>query len=180
MQVQKLLFFCHGRYLMARAEPLCRPGFEAWQHGPVQPLVYHALSSYGASPVVEPLTKFDPRSRNQMPLPPLTEGFAVETVYTTVSAYGRLSGSQLRRITHLEGTPWSEVDKSRGQVANVGLQISDELIRLRFPRHWRAFDLSQNEDEAHEEDAPHSRTGLSRDRTDPRPIRETKKARKPR
>lgn len=47
MQHQKLVYFCHGRNLDIRSQPLVSDHFEAWQYGPVHPSIYHEFKHFG-------------------------------------------------------------------------------------------------------------------------------------
>ncbi|MGZ0189059.1 MAG: Panacea domain-containing protein, partial [Alphaproteobacteria bacterium] len=52
MQLQKLLYFCHGWNLEIRGEPLVADSFQAWQYGPVHPSVYREFRYFGSADIV--------------------------------------------------------------------------------------------------------------------------------
>ena len=98
MQVQKLTYFCHAWMLGLGYGPLFQDAVEAWQYGPVIRAVYHALKRHRSAPVREPVldqaATFTEREEN-----------LIRVVW---NRYGKLSGLQLSRMTHVEGSPWSQ------------------------------------------------------------------------
>ena len=52
LQMQKMSYIAHMFYLgETDGTPLVGGTFEAWDYGPVHPVLYHALKRYGAEPV---------------------------------------------------------------------------------------------------------------------------------
>lgn len=51
MRLQKMVFFCHARWLKEQGRPLITEPVVAWPHGPVIPVLYDALKHYGSGPV---------------------------------------------------------------------------------------------------------------------------------
>jgi uncharacterized phage-associated protein len=51
LELQKLLYLAHMHFLGRHGEPLVEGSFEAWDYGPVHPLLYHRAKMFGASPV---------------------------------------------------------------------------------------------------------------------------------
>ena len=49
--MQKVLYLSHRVCLGRYKTPLLPAPFEAWDFGPVQPILYHKLKRFGASPV---------------------------------------------------------------------------------------------------------------------------------
>ena len=43
MRLQKMVFFCHARWLKEQGRPLITEPVVAWPHGPVTPVLYDAL-----------------------------------------------------------------------------------------------------------------------------------------
>ena len=54
LSLQKILYFIQGKYLAKHGVPLMQGYFEAWQYGPVHPLVYDCFKQSGAAPITEP------------------------------------------------------------------------------------------------------------------------------
>ena len=59
LQLQKIIFFAHGSYLARLKSPLVVNRFEAWDHGPVIPELYHSLKQHGDRPIRSPVTRYD-------------------------------------------------------------------------------------------------------------------------
>lgn len=117
MQLQKLVFFAHGTHLAAYGEPLICDPIRAWDFGPVIPPLYDRLRQY-RSRYVDPV--IDPGARDQVD----PKGSMSQCVGAVWKAYKDHDGWSLSRITHLPGTPWSEVWERR----QYG-DIPNELIR---------------------------------------------------
>lgn len=98
MQVQKLTYFCHAWMLGLGYGPLFQDAVEAWQYGPVIRAVYHALKHRRAGPVREPVLEQAATFTEQ-------EENLIRVVW---SRYGKLNGLQLSRMTHVDGSPWSQ------------------------------------------------------------------------
>ena len=95
LKLQKLIYFCQGYFLALQGEPLFPDPIEAWEHGPVCPMLYHLFKSYGSAPLMATVDPgrllLDKREKN-----------IINMVY---QAYRQYSASGLRNITHREG-PW--------------------------------------------------------------------------
>jgi len=115
MQLQKLTYIAHGFAFPLLGSPLTYHSFQAWQHGPVAPKLYDALKQFGDGAVVE-------RIHSGYADPEVTP--EVQQLIDAVwNAYGHMSASELRDLTHLPGSPWHETPKAKGSI------ISDELTR---------------------------------------------------
>ena len=51
LQMQKMSYIAHMFHLGETNEPLVDGTFQAWDLGPVHPVLYHAVKRYGADPV---------------------------------------------------------------------------------------------------------------------------------
>ena len=51
LEMQKLLYIAHMLHLGDHNHPLVRGNFEAWDLGPVHPVLYHRAKVFGARPV---------------------------------------------------------------------------------------------------------------------------------
>ena len=119
LQVMKLTYLCHGWMLGLYHVPLLDEPIEAWRYGPVVPDVYFSLRDYGRRPVTQEIplstkeyaSEFSPE-----------ESHVIEQVS---KLYGRFSGVQLLRMTHVSGTPWYEVWTKNG---DTNAFIPDPLI----------------------------------------------------
>ena len=115
MKLQKLVYFAHGWYLALTGEPLIQECVEAWQFGPVIPELYSEFKHYGSGGVTDFATEFD--YRTQRWIVPRVEGSgdgddvrrALKIIKQVWKAYGDQSAIKLSNVTHMPGTPWSEV-----------------------------------------------------------------------
>ena len=69
LSLQKLLYFAHGFCLVEDRKPLVNGHFEAWRHGPVHPLAYHAFKDVGRMPISFRADRVDPLTGEKRPLP---------------------------------------------------------------------------------------------------------------
>jgi uncharacterized phage-associated protein len=134
LKLQKLLYFVHGRYLIETGKPLVSGEFEAWQYGPVHPLVYSAFKEFGAGDITSPATSIDPVTRLRRTLPVVSDPIVERHVDAVVSSLGRMSAGQLVELTHAVGSPWERTVSEATASANIGLKIRNETIRSHFAK----------------------------------------------
>lgn len=135
ISLQKLLYFAHGLYLNSRRIPLVSGYFEAWQYGPVHPLVFRAFKAAGAAPIHFRAKGQDPLTGQSKELEISSDIVVRAHINQVLSSYGSLSPGRLVEISHAKNSPWDFiVDKSRTSVA-LGLRIPDNVIRERFKFH---------------------------------------------
>ena len=118
IEVQKLLYFCHGWMLGIHGRPFLNGMWEAWRYGPVLPDVYFNLNHYRGRPITAPIPDA-PR-----------EAFADEEkiIMDVVYGYRSLGTFKLVGITHSQGGPWDRVWHGRGDSGIIG----NEMIREYF------------------------------------------------
>jgi uncharacterized phage-associated protein len=51
LSLQKILYLAHMVHLGRGHGPLVQGNFEAWDYGPVHPILYHKVKSFGAKPI---------------------------------------------------------------------------------------------------------------------------------
>lgn len=136
LSLQKVLYFAHGLYLTRFGVPLVDGYFEAWENGPVHPLIYHAFKQYGSSEIAAPADRLDLKARKRVPIePPANEEvrFFLQTISRT---YGRMSAPQLVGWSHRRDAPWhSVIGSGPDKKARYGLRIENDVIRERFHHH---------------------------------------------
>lgn len=112
LKLQKLCYYAQGFYLAMKGERLFDETLQAWQYGPVVPVLYHKYKDQGRS-CLNPDAGFDINS-----IPEDIREFLGE-VYQN---YGQFSAWRLKDMTHQE-TPWlSSYNKTDHDV------ISDEKM----------------------------------------------------
>ena len=110
MWLQKMVYIANGWNLAINNEPLTDARIEAWDGGPVFRAIWNQIRDFGYNvkggllgdhqgrPYVAELT---PNERN-----------VLEHVW---KRYGGYSGLELSRLTHQEGTPWSNAFFGKGR-----------------------------------------------------------------
>lgn len=128
MQLQKLVYIAHGWNLVANdGQELVSEPVEAWDYGPVYPVLYSHLANWGADQVRKPIKSYarDWVGREIDPDLDPDEAEVLEAVY---EGYAKLNGLQLSNLTHQPGTPWSDTYEQGVRHK----RIPNELIRRHF------------------------------------------------
>lgn len=133
MKLQKLLYLAHREHLGVFGAPLLKLGFEAWEHGPVSPIVYQSFKGCGSGVIDSRATMINLLSGQDVivthDLPKCQE----EVMDVTLARFGRLSASALRALTHTPGGAWDSVWERR-LTSRSGTGISDQLILSEYER----------------------------------------------
>ena len=126
LQLQKLLYFVNGWHMEVNGgKPIALEPFQAWDYGPVSPIVYHALKRYGASPI-------DGRATDRWSGEPVQADLdrdQTALIDEVMRIYGRLSGAQMVHLTHKDGTPWA---RTFADGAGKSERIPDGMIFEEF------------------------------------------------
>ena len=129
MAINKILYFCHGWYLAHNGRPLLLSSFEAWDHGPVIPLIYRSFKINNDKPVKNRATQIDfETGRDIVAACDMMEGDS-RFLRSMIAFYGPRSGAVLRMMSHEEGAPWDTVRRDGG---SPGMTIPDHLILSYF------------------------------------------------
>lgn len=132
LDIQKITYFLHGHHLQDHGVPLVKDDFEALHYGPVQRSLLDAFSKFGEEPIRMLAKKFDPILRTHSELPRLTDNAAVATIDTYLERYLAIPSYELVDMTHARGTPWSQTIQRARKAVNIGMKISNDLIRSSF------------------------------------------------
>lgn len=151
--LQKLLFFAHGYYRLTRGVPLVAGAFEAWDYGPVHPVVYQAFKSAGREPITARASAFDYVSGTLKNLPKPDDPWATEQIDRVLATMGRWPVKRLVDLSHAPRGPWRETVNKNGTGGVLGLQISDSVLVERFRFHMVSLDEDRADGELGE-DAP--------------------------
>jgi len=135
LELQKILYFVYGTYLLKYKRKLVDGYFEAWDHGPVQPLIFREFTEFGKKPITRKaqatnLLTGEVRAVDA-PRSPLVRSHIAEIVLQLRT----LSASQLREKSHARGGPWSTVVEQGKINLASSLRIPDAVISDRFHRH---------------------------------------------
>ena len=132
LDIQKIVYFMHGHYLVRHEAPLVRGEFEAWPYGPVHRVLYNAFREYENKPIDRLAMAFDPITRTSRSLPALADDGAVAVLGDFLGHYLDLPTYLLVELTHGVGTPWSRTMEDARSRVNVGMRIADSTIRIFF------------------------------------------------
>lgn len=127
LSLNKVLFFAHSDYLLLYSTPLLSTQFEAWQFGPVSPIVYHEFKHFGDRALKGRAQCFCPSSgRKVLASYPKTVEFS-NFVTEIAKKYCSMSAGALVSLSHQKGGAWDLV--WNGESADsFGLVITNELI----------------------------------------------------
>jgi len=135
LALQKLVYFAHGWMLSRHGRPLVDGYFEAWQHGPVHPVLYANFKDHGRGTILSFAQKRDLMTGTISVAGEPTDPEALEVIDRVLQALGHQSTSQLVNLSHAKGGPWDEVVNKRPTETRLGLRIPDILISERYHRH---------------------------------------------
>jgi uncharacterized phage-associated protein len=137
LQLQKIVFFAHGTYLSLFNAPLVLNRFEAWEHGPVIPELYHALKQYGDRPITSAVNRYDLESQSYVLVTAEITVSDRQHIAETLKFYGRMNPWELVRLSHVSNGPWSQTIERSKNRANFSLVIDPQVIKRFFdnPNH---------------------------------------------
>lgn len=131
LKLQKLVYFAHGIYYATYDKPLINASIEAWQYGPVIPVLYRRLRHLGNNPIREsiPLESTDFIMDGKIELDSKIRQF-LESIWDSMKNY---SATDLSTASHKEGSPWHEMvfKRNNGKIL-YSQDIDQELIKEYF------------------------------------------------
>lgn len=114
LPLQKLLYLSHMVCLGEHEIPLVSRPFEAWDLGPVEPVLYQQLKAYGSRTIPD-----------IFPVRPYAEGDPEYAAITEVlNDIGDATPGKLVAITHWPGGAWAK----RYRPGIMGIRITDEDV----------------------------------------------------
>ena len=128
LKMQKILYLSHMACLGRHRVPLIKSPFEAWDHGPIQPNLYHKIRGFGSDNVKNVFYGVDT----------LDEGDAI-SVLRDMSGFCSFTPGELVGITHIDGGPWSKSYRPN----SFGMVIRDSLIQDEYARIFLHNDISR-------------------------------------
>lgn len=132
LKLQKLIYFGHGWHFAFFDEPLVSVEFEAWDFGPVQPMIYEQFRMFGSGRIDKLARKFNPLTEDFEVPPTISNTNALESINYALDRYLHLSASRLVELTHALGGPWHTTIEKHRHVPNAGMRIQNSLIREYF------------------------------------------------
>jgi len=128
LALQKLLYFCHGMFLIESKRPLVSGYFETWQYGPVHPSVYQSFKMAGSKPINFRATRQNLMTGAQVGISPPTDTDVIQIVKRIMSSYGRLTPGRLVEVSHAKDAPWHYVVNNGRTSEAFGNRIPDDII----------------------------------------------------
>jgi uncharacterized phage-associated protein len=156
LELQKISYFAYAKYLQTYGEKLCEGYFEAWEHGPVHPLLYRTFKKFGANPITQRAEETNLITGEVRPVSPPSDPKKRTHIAETVLQLRNLSASQLRAKSHAPRGPWHMVWESAKNNLASQVIIPDNVIREGFGRHMLSstdMEMSSSE-ETNLEDHP--------------------------
>jgi len=140
MKLQKLVYISHGWNLAISGNALISDEIQAWQYGPVIPALYDEFKNCGRSPITDYATeiKVDSVALSVAFIPPFVDNNDTHTrglINKVWEIYGGLSGPQLSNLTHMPGTPWDNMFKTRPRSEIHNSLIKDHFTQLAKQRN---------------------------------------------
>lgn len=135
LSLQKILYFVHGKYLIESGLPLVGGHFEAWQYGPVHPLIFSSFKKTRGRPITEKAKKIDLLSGEEQDIDPITDKNTRLFIRVNAAHFLKLSAGRLVDLSHARGSPWDILTKRESNSRVYGDRITNELIEMHFNRH---------------------------------------------
>ncbi|SFJ30943.1 Panacea domain-containing protein [Jannaschia pohangensis] len=131
LELQKLLYFCHASYLKRYGTPLVSGNFEAWDFGPVHPVVYKAFKSFGRSAIISRAKSINAVTGEVRPIPRPDKPVQRHVIQTVTSLFDMTAG-QLVDLSHAKNAPWDVVWRHKDSRGTI---ISDRTIDEHYRFH---------------------------------------------
>jgi uncharacterized phage-associated protein len=145
LTAQKIVYFLHGQYLLSTRNPLVSGYFEAWEYGPVHPMLYNALRHLGSTPIQGPIKKRDIQTGSWESVSPIPDVNVRTFVRREAEPLLSLSPRQLVDLSHAPNSPWDVVTRL-GQRRTWGLRLDNDVILRHFRFHKRSVsDMAHGE-----------------------------------
>jgi uncharacterized phage-associated protein len=127
MWLNKVTWFVYERMLVEFGKLLTQARVEAWDHGPVFREIYGPAKIYKDEPVGTLLRAFSMQTKQMETAGAEFDSETSSVIEDAISKFGKKSASQLRNISHVEGSAWYRVWYS-GQKTSAGMVISPNVI----------------------------------------------------
>ena len=122
LKLQKMMYLIHMFYLGKNGNPLIEEEFEAWDYGPVVPILYHKVKTFSDRPIQN---VFNIEIDNNLP-----EIIFLNDEYTELSAK---SPWELVLMTHLKDGAW---EKHRKEESLIG---KNKITNLSILEEYKKF-----------------------------------------
>jgi uncharacterized phage-associated protein len=127
MWLNKVTWFVYERLLTQFGKLLTEARVEAWDHGPVFREVYGPAKTFKDEPIAHLLRAFSAQTKQMEIAEQSFDDDTSSVINDAIAEFGRKTASQLRNISHVEGSAWYRVWYS-GQKTSAGMVISPHVI----------------------------------------------------
>jgi uncharacterized phage-associated protein len=141
MALNKILYFSHGWYLALESCPLTSGAFEAWEHGPVLPVICHQFKNYKDQPIRSRATQIDLDTGADVAILYEFPEAVLNHLDRMINFYAPKSGPLLSFMSHEQGAPWDTVRSRPNQSEMV---ICNEMIETFFATKLRSRKTGPN------------------------------------
>lgn len=108
LKLQKLMFIGYGWTLAVLDKDLTdNEPFQAWQHGPVLPSIYHEMKRYRDAPIQTYAIDYD-SDENKSYTPKISDEQIISVLDKVWDIYKDFSAWSLRNLTHEKDSPWDK------------------------------------------------------------------------
>lgn len=135
LELQKIIYLAHMIYLGENdlKSPLVQGNFQAWNLGPVHPILYHKAKIFGDNPVQNIFRSVVDLQSDQP---------EAQTLELTFSALSNFSSSDLVAITHWEKGAWAK--NYEPEVRGITIPNSDIIAEYEKRRQNRERRETEN------------------------------------
>lgn len=111
LKLQKIMYFAQAAFIVLNDSLLFKEDIEAWEYGPVVPVIYKKYKSNGNKPI------------QAKSLPTIKDKDVIQFLENTWKIFGKYSAGQLVEITH-QHKPWTEAyaNKSNNKISPATLK----------------------------------------------------------
>jgi uncharacterized phage-associated protein len=127
MWLNKVAWFVYEKMLVEFGKLLTSARVEAWDHGPVFREIYGPSKVYKDEPVAALLQAFSMQSRRMEVASASFDAETFAVIDDAIIKYADKTASQLREMSHVEGSAWYRVWYS-GQKTSAGMVINPSVI----------------------------------------------------
>jgi len=127
MWLNKVAWFVYERMLVEFGKLLTPARVEAWDHGPVFREIYGSAKVFRDEPVDALLQQFSMRTRKMETAASTFDHQTSSIIDEAIRSFSKKTASQLRNISHVEGSPWYRIWYS-DQKTSAGMVISPSVI----------------------------------------------------
>lgn len=142
-KLQKLLFFCHGAVWAKLKQDLIFSPFKAWEHGPVQRVIYDQFKSLKYEPIKKRAMKLNIETDEREIASAPVSGEMHDVIVETIKWLGPLTANQLVEMSHANGSAWDKVRNSDSNQVFFAQEIPAAWIKENFHSdHSFAYNLT--------------------------------------